>query len=232
MTLTVKEIAQMFDLSCVRTDSNEKDILALAECARQYDCGHVSVMQCFIPEVKELLKDRPDIKVVGNVSFPSGSDTTSLKVFQAGEMVAAGCDEIDMVINVGWLLSGRYEAVEEDVKAVVSAAGGLPVKVIIEVSCLEPNEVEKACEICIRAGATFVKTGTGWMPKGTTIDDIKLIKANVADNIKIKASGGIRTLDTLVEMYKLGVTRFGVNLRSGKAILDECIEKGGKVSLL
>lgn len=231
MTLTVKEIAQMFDLSCVRTDSNEKDIKALAECARQYDCGHVSVMQCFIPEVKELLKDRHDIKVVGNVSFPSGSDTTSMKVFQAGEMIAAGCDEIDMVINVGWLLSGRYEAVEKDVKAVVSAVGSLPVKVIIEVSCLEPNDVKKACEICMRAGAAFVKTGTGWMPRGTTIDDVKLIKAIVANNVKIKASGGIRTLETLVEMYKLGVTRFGVNLRSGKAILDECIEMGGKVTI-
>ncbi len=232
MTLTVKDIAQMFDLSCVRTDSDENDIRALAECARQYDCGHVSVMQCFIPEVKELLKDRPDIKVVGNVSFPSGSDTTSLKVFQAGEMVAAGCDEIDMVINVGWLLSGRYEAVEKDVKAVVSAAGGLPVKVIIEISCLEPKIVEKACEICIRAGAAFVKTGTGWMAKGTTADDVRLIKAIVADRIKIKASGGIRNLETLAEMYKLGAVRFGVNLKSGKAILDECIEMGGRITIL
>lgn len=232
MTLTVKDIAQMFDLSCVRTYSNEKDIKELVECARQYDCGHVSVMQCFIPEVKELLKDRPDIKVVGNVSFPSGSDTTSLKVFQAGEMVAAGCDEIDMVMNVGWLLSGRYEAVEEDVKAVVSAAGGLPVKVIIEISCLEPKFVQKACEICMSAGAAFVKTGTGWMPRGTTTDDIKLIKATVGDKIKIKASGGIRNLETLAEMYKLGAVRFGVNLKSGKAILDECIEMGGKITIL
>lgn len=229
MILTVKDIAQMYDLSCVRTNSDESDIKALAECARHYDCGHVSVMQCFIPEIKELLSDRPDIKVVGNVSFPSGSDTTSVKVYQAGEMVAAGCDEIDMVINVGKLRSGRYGEVEEDVKAVVAAAKGLPLKVIIEVSLLNEKEVEKACEICINAGATYVKTGTGWMPKGTTIDDIILIKSIVGDRIKIKASGGIRSLETLVEMYRLGVTRFGVNLRSGKAILDECIAMGGKV---
>lgn len=231
MILTVNDIAQMYDLSCVRTDSDENDIRALAECAKIYDCGHVSVMQCFIPDVKKLLDDRKDIKVVGNVSFPSGSDTTSLKVFQAGEMVAAGCDEIDMVINVGKLRSGRYEEVEEDVKAVVKAVKGLPLKVIIEVACLNEKEVEKACEICIEAGATFVKTGTGWMPRGTTIEDIKLIKSIVGDRIRIKASGGIRSLETLVEMYKLGVTRFGVNLRSGKAILEECIALGGQVTI-
>ena len=203
MVLTVTDIARMFDLSCVRTNSDEKDIKALAESARRYNCGHVSVMQCFIPDIKKLLSDRPDIKVVGNVSFPSGSDTTSVKVFQAVELRYAGCDEIDMVINVG----------------------------IIEVSCLDRKEVEKACEISIKAGAAFIKTGTGWMPGGTTTEDIKLIKSIVGDRIRIKASGGIRTLDTLLEMYRLGVTRFGVNMRSGIAILDECIARGGEVTI-
>ncbi len=231
MVLTVKEIAGMYDLSCVRTNSDEKDIKLLVENAKQYDCGHVSVMQCFIPDVKKLLSDRPDIKIVGNVSFPSGSDSTSLKVFQAREMLAAGCDEIDMVINVGKLRSGRIAEVEEDVLAVVAAAEGTPVKVIIEVPYLEKQEIIKACEICMKSGASFVKTGTGWTPKSTTVEDIKLIKSIVGDKIKIKASGGIRTLDTLVEMYKLGVARFGVNLRSGKSILEECIASGGKVTI-
>ncbi|HEY8349056.1 MAG TPA: deoxyribose-phosphate aldolase [Clostridiales bacterium] len=231
MVLTVNDIAQMFDLSCVRTNSDEKDIKDLAENARRYNCGHVSVMQCFIPVIKKLLSDRPDIKVVGNVSFPSGSDTTSVKVFQAVELRYAGCDEIDMVINVGKLRSGRYAEVEDDVKAVVEAADRLPVKAIIEVSCLDRKEVEKACEISIKAGAAFIKTGTGWMPGGTTIEDIKLIKSIVGDRIRIKASGGIRTLDTLLEMYSLGVTRFGVNMCSGIAILDECIARGGEVTI-
>ena len=229
MKLTVKDIAQMFDLSCVRTNSDENDIRALAESARKYDCGQVSVMQCFIPDIKKLLSDRPDIKVVGNVSFPSGSDTTSVKVFQASEMRDAGCDEIDMMLNVGKLRSGRYKEVEDDVKAVVDIVNGVPVKVIIEVSCLNEKEVEKACEISINAGAAFVKTGTGWMPKGTTIEDVRLIKSIVGDRIRIKASGGIRDLDTLVAMYRMGVTRFGVNMRSGIAILDECIARGGEV---
>jgi deoxyribose-phosphate aldolase len=231
MILTVQDIAQMMDLSCVRTDSSKNDIEELVNNARHYNVGQVSVMHCFIPYVKHLLKDDPHIKLVGNVSFPSGSDSTSLKVMQAEEMVASGCDEIDMVINVGKLCSGDYFEVEEDVRAVVGAANQLPVKVIIEMFYLNLNETRTACEISINAGAAFVKTGTGWTPKGTTIEDVKLIKSMVGDRIKIKASGGIRDLDTLVEMYKLGTRRFGVNLASGKQILDDCLGRGGKIAL-
>ncbi len=231
MILTKKDISQMFDLSCVRTYSHQADIDELIANAKRNDCGHVSVLQCFIPEVKKQLADRPDIKVVGNVSFPSGSDTTSLKIAQAKEMVAVGCDEIDMVMNIGFLRSGKLREVEEDVKAVVSVTKDIPLKVIIEISQLEKNEIEKACEICINAGAAFVKTGTGWMNNGTTLEDIRLLKSIVGDSIKIKASGGIRDLKTLVEMYKLGAVRFGVNLRSGLDILEECNKLGGKVSI-
>lgn len=231
MILTVNDIAKMLDLSCVRTNSDEDDIRELVLNAKKYNCGQVSVMQCFIPEVKVLLQDRPDIKTIGNVSFPSGSDSTSLKVVQAKEMLAEGCDEIDMVINVGELLSGRYIEVEKDVKAVVDTAKNIPVKVIIEIQCLGKSEIEKACEICINSGAAFIKTGTGWLPKGTTYNDIKLLKSIVGNAIKIKASGGIKDLDMLVEMYKLGAVRFGVNLKRGKSILEECIARNGQVTI-
>lgn len=231
MILTVSDIAKMMDLSCVKTDSDENDIKQLSQEAIKYNCGQVSVLQCFIPDVKVLLKGRPDIKVVGNVSFPSGSDSTSLKIAQTKEMLAVGCSEIDMVINVGKLRSGRYPEVEEDVKAVVNTAKDIPVKIIIEIPCLEKHEIKKACEICINSGAAFVKTGTGWMLQGTTAEDIEFIKSIVGNAIKIKASGGIRDLNTLIKMYKLGAERFGVNLRSGKTILEECITLGGQVTL-
>ena len=117
--LTATEIAKMIDLSCVRTTSNTKDIQEMVEAACKYGFGQVSVLQCFIPYTKELLKSAPDIRVVGNVSFPSGSDSTSLKVVQAREMIAAGCDEIDMVMNIGQLRSGALVEVEEDVRAVI-----------------------------------------------------------------------------------------------------------------
>lgn len=230
MILDVKDIAKMIDLSCVRTYSDEKDIKQLAENAIKYNIGQVSVMQTFIEEMKKLLSTRPDIKIIGNVSFPSGADSTSIKVLQTKELIQAGCHEIDVVANIGKLRSKRYSEVEEDIKAVVDAASNVPVKVIIEISCLDNiEEIEKVCEICINAGASFVKTGTGWLPKPTTIEDVKLLKNIVGDRIKIKASGGIRDLKTLIKMYNAGASRFGVNLRSGKAILDECIALGGKV---
>jgi deoxyribose-phosphate aldolase len=226
MFLTAKDVAKMIDLSCVRTISNKADIDEMVGAARKYGFGQVSVLQCFIPYTKELLKGTPDIHIVGNVSFPSGSDSTTLKVVQAKEMMAAGCDEIDMVMNIGKLRSGELEEVEKDVKAVVETVSPIPVKVIIEIMSLTPEEAEQACEICLRAGATFVKTGTGWANRGTTLEDVKLVKSCVGDRAKIKASGGIRDLNMLVEMYKAGARRFGVNLRSGIQIVEECAALG------
>ena len=231
MFLTVNDIAKMIDLSCVRTISSKMDIEEMVTAARKYNFGQVSVMQCFIPYTKQLLKDEPQIHVVGNVSFPSGSDTTSLKVFQAKEMMAAGCDEIDMVMNIGKLRSGEINEVETDVRAVIETVSPLPVKVIIEIMYLTPTEVEQACGICLRAGATFVKTGTGWAERGTTVEDVRLVKSFVGDRIKIKASGGIRSLDTLVAMYKAGARRFGVNLKNGIKIVEECLTLGAGVDI-
>ncbi len=230
MIFTVKNIAQMMDLSCVRTYNTKDDIADLVRNAQQYETGQVSVLQCFIPLTKQLLKSTPTIKVVGNVSFPSGSDSTTLKVAQTKEMVQAGCNEIDVVMNVGLLRSGEFAEVKSDIVAVIEACSGLPIKVIIERAYLSLDEVKAACEICIDSGATFVKTGTGWADKGTTIEDIQYIKSIVGNRIKIKASGGIRDLETLVAMYREGARRFGVNLKSGKSILDECLAMGGSIS--
>lgn len=227
-TLTANEIAKMIDLSCVRTTSNTKDIQEMVEAACKYGFGQVSVLQCFIPYTRQLLQGSPDIHIVGNVSFPSGSDSTSLKVFQAKEMIAAGCDEIDMVMNIGQLRSGALAEVEADVCAVIETADPLPVKVIIEVMYLLPTEVERACRICMRNGAAYVKTGTGWADRGTTLDDVRMIKSIVGDQVKIKASGGIRGLDMLVDMYKAGARRFGVNLKSGVKIIEECLSQGAQ----
>ena len=224
MLLTANEVAKMIDLSCVRTTSSQMDIEEMVETARKYQFGQVSVNQCFIPYTKQLLKNAPHIHVIGNVSFPSGSDTTSIKVLQAKEMIAAGCDEIDMVMNIGKLRSGALAEVEADVRAVIETIHPLPVKVIIEIMCLTTEETRQACDICVRSGATFVKTGTGWADRGTTLEDVRLVKSFVGDQIKIKASGGIRNLETLLEMYQAGARRFGVNLKSGVKIVEECLQ--------
>jgi len=226
MLLAPKDIAKMIDLSCVRTTSNKTDIVEMVAAARKYGFGQVSVLQCFIPYTKDLLSGVSDIHVVGNVSFPSGSDSTSLKVTQAREMIAAGCDEIDMVMNIGKLRSGELEEVEKDVQTVIETVRPIPVKVIIEIMSLTQAETKQACDICFRAGASFVKTGTGWADRGTTLEDVRLVKSYVGDRIKIKASGGIRDLRMLLEMYKAGARRFGVNLKSGINIMEESLSLG------
>ena len=223
MLLTAKEIAQMIDISCVRTTSSKADIEEMVAAARRYGFGQVSVNQCFIPYTRQLLKGSLNIHIVGNVSFPSGSDSTSLKVAQAKEMLAAGCDEIDMVMNIGKLRSKELGEVEADVRAVIETAQPVPVKVIIEVMYLTREETEQACGICVRSGAAFVKTGTGWADRGTTLEDVRLVKSFVGDRIKIKASGGIRDLDMLAQMYQAGARRFGVNLKSAIKIIEECL---------
>jgi deoxyribose-phosphate aldolase len=224
MFLTAQEIARMIDLSCVRTISNKADIEEMVDAACRYGFGQVSVLQCFIPYTRQLLRRAPHVRLVGNVSFPSGSDATSLKVAQAKEMLAAGCDEIDMVMNVGKLRSGELDEVEADVQAVIATVSPVPVKVIIEIMCLTTDEAKQACDICLRTGASFVKTGTGWAARGTTLEDVRLVKSIVGDQIKIKASGGIRNLDMLVQMYQAGARRFGVNLKSGIQIVEESLQ--------
>ncbi len=223
MFLSAQDVAKMVDLSCVRTISNRADIEEMVNAAKEYQFGQVSVMQCFIPYTKQLLASSQDIRIVGNVSFPSGSDSTKTKVFQAQDMKNEGCDEIDVVLNIGKLRSGMIEEVQDDLNAVIQVINPLPVKVIIEVMYLSPAEVEQACAISVAANATFVKTGTGWADRPTSLDDVKLIRSFVGDKAKIKASGGIRNLETLVAMYQAGARRFGVNLKSGISIVKECM---------
>jgi deoxyribose-phosphate aldolase len=229
MHLTAVDVAGMIDLSCVRTTSSKADIDEMVRVARQYGFGQVSVLQCMLPYTRQLLRNAPGVRLVGNVSFPSGSDSTSLKVAQANEMVAVGCDEIDMVMNIGLLRSGDLDAVEADVRSVIETVHPIPIKVIIEIMVLTREETEQACLICTRTGAAFVKTGTGWADRGTTIEDVRLVKSFVGDRIKIKASGGIRSLETLLEMYHAGARRFGVNLISGIKIIEQCLSQDSAV---
>ncbi len=220
MTLTIQEIAMMTDLSAVRADTDETEIMALAEAAKRYHCLCVTTLPTFTPLIKELLADAPEIRISGNVSFPSGSATTGIKVLEAKELLRMGCDELDMVINLGLFRSGRYQQVLDDIRAVVEVASGVPVKVILECHYLTDDEIRKACELSIQAGAAFVKTGTGWAPTGATLENVALIKACVGDAIGIKASGGIRGRETLIEMYRRGARRFGIGLRAAPQIFE------------
>lgn len=184
-------------------------------------------MPSYTPLVIEALKDEPDIFVGGVVGFPSGADTTSVKVAQTRELVAMGCDEIDMVINVGKLMSGRYDEVQSDIEAVIEAANGKPVKSILEIAYLSDDEITKGSLLAVEAGVTFVKTGTGWGAKPTTAETIKIIKNAIGDRAR-KAAGGARTLESILAMKDAGCTRFGIGVNSALSILEEAYRREGK----
>jgi deoxyribose-phosphate aldolase len=225
MKLTSKEIAQMLDLSCVQADSTLDEIRSAAEKAIKYKCICVFALPSHTPYLIELLKDYPDILVGGTVGFPDGAASTEGKVFETKELVEMGVNEVDMVINLGWLKAGEYDKFEKDITSVIKAANGLPVKTILECHYLSKEEIVKACKIAASCGATFVKTGTGWTPNGATLENIKLMSEAVEGKCKVKAAGGIRDIETLEAMYKLGATRFGVGIRSATSILEDAIAR-------
>ena len=220
MKITAAQISRMIDLSAVQTGHEDAEIKTLVETARKYNCITVYVLPSRIAYAREILGHNSGILIGGAVGFPSGEVTTRTKVAEAKELIGLGCGELDMVINVGELVSGRYNEVCDDIRAVVDTAGGIPVKVILECHYLSADQIRKGCDLCIEGGASFVKTGTGWAPTGATLENISLIKDHVGDAIRIKAAGGVRGLDTLLEMHRRGATRFGVGIRSVNEIMD------------
>ena len=213
--LTVEKLARMLDLSAVRADVDEAEVRLLAETAKRYNCVCAFVLPCYLPELAELLADAPQVGVGAVVGFPSGAHSTTTKVAEAKEQLGQGATELDMVINVGMLRSGRDQYVENDIRAVVDAAGETPVKVILEVHHLTDEEIVRGCKLAVAAGAAFVKTGTGWAPTGATLGRVRLMKETVGDAAGVKAAGGVRDFQAVVEMARVGVTRFGVGLASG-----------------
>ncbi len=222
MTLTAKELARLIDLSAVRAECDETEIRELAATARRLGVVCVFSLPCHTRLLSSLLADAPHIGIGGVVGFPSGAHTTAIKVAEARELLAEGATELDMVINVGWLRSGRHEAVREDIRAVVGAAGKVPVKVILECHWLTPEQIRTGSELCVEAGAAWVKTGTGWAPTGATLDNLAIIRDAVGGRAGIKAAGGVRDLATVVAMYRLGVRRFGIGVANGTRILQDC----------
>jgi len=219
-TFTSRDIARMVDLSVVRAEDDETRVRALAARAREVRPCVATTLASMTPLIHKLLADLPDVGIGGNVAFPSGGCLPETKVAETRHLVAVGADEIDMVIDIGRLRSGRDQYCIDDIRGVVDAADGRAVKVIIECHHLTDDQIRKAAELCVRGGASFVKTGTGWTPTGATLENVSLIKSVVGDAVQIKASGGIRSLDILVEMYRRGARRFGLGLGRETAILD------------
>lgn len=221
-------IARFVDVSAVRTDVTMKELESIIQACKRYRFICAFAMPCYTDILINGLSGEPDIAVGGVVGFPSGADTTSIKVQTAREMLALGCEELDMVINVGALKSGLRQWVMDDIRAVVVEAGEKPVKSILETACLTDDEIALGAELAVSAGVKFVKTGTGWADKPTEVKTIRLIKKTIGDSALIKAAGGVRTLDTMLEMMDAGCSRFGVGLRSILTIMREVDARLGR----
>jgi deoxyribose-phosphate aldolase len=217
--LTARDVAQLIDISAVQASHGAAEIRSLVENAKEYHFVAVHVLPCWVTFLKDLLAGSPDILIGAPVGFPGGAHRTEIKVAEAKLLIQDGVQEMDMMLNVGKLRSGEYGCCEEDIRAVVQAAGPVPVKVILEVHYLNREQLKKACEACINAGAAFVKTASGWAASGATLEVVQFITSFVGSAIKVKAAGSIRNLDTLVKMYRMGVSRFGINSSSSMEIV-------------
>ena len=220
--MTKSEIAGMMDISAVQAQNTLADIDLCCELAAECGCAAVFCLPAHVPYMRSRL-DAMGLKVpMASVSgFPGGSETSRIKAATARELVESGCDEVDMVNNITWLKAGDKAAYVDDVAGVVAAAGGRPVKVILECHWLTDEEIVRACEWCIEAGAAWVKTGTGWTPTGATIERVTLMSRTAAGRCKVKAAGGIRSLATLLALYDAGACRFGLGVNSARSILAE-----------
>jgi len=232
MLLTPQTLARLIDISAVRAQHGEREILRMVECARQHRFVAVHVLPSWVPFLRAQLQGEGDILVGAPVGFPSGGHTTAVKVAETRQLIADGVQELDMVINIGKLRSGHADHVREEIRAVVDAADGRPVKAILEVHHLSPEETLRACDLAVAAGAAYVKTSTGWAPSGATLDSVRLITRHVGSAIRVKAAGNIRDLRTVLAMLRMGVARFGINLDSATEILRQCgAHAGGGVEL-
>jgi deoxyribose-phosphate aldolase len=218
--LTERDIAKTIDHSLLRPELDDAFIEDGCRLAAEYDVASVCVRPVDVPRAVSILSGT-DVAVGTVIGFPHGGQPTATKVFEARQALDQGATELDMVIQIGALRSGRDADVRADIAAIVDIAHqrGAIVKVIFENAYLTDDEKIRACHLSEAAGADFVKTSTGFAPGGATHDDLRLMRANVSPHIQVKAAGGVRTLDALVEVMALGTTRIGAT--ATKAIIDE-----------
>ncbi|WP_386698055.1 deoxyribose-phosphate aldolase [Lonepinella sp. MS14436] len=211
------ELAKFIDHTALTAEKTEKDIVQLCQEALEHHFCSVCINSGYIPLAKQQLAGS-DVKICTVVGFPLGANLSAVKAFEAQQAIAAGAEEIDMVINVGWIKSGKWEDVQADIQAVLNACNGKILKVILETCLLSKDEIVKACEICRDLDVGFVKTSTGFNKGGATVEDIALMRQTVGEKLGVKASGGVRDTETAIAMIKAGASRIGAS--AGIAIIS------------
>lgn len=229
-SITYAQLAKVIDHSLLRPELTEQEVIDGCKLAARYHTATVCVKPCHARLAAEVLKGT-DVKVSTVVGFPHGSNLTAIKVAEAQAAMDDGAVELDMVLNIGELRSGKADLVRADIQAVCDAAHarGVKVKVIFENAYLTDGQKILACKLSEAAGADWVKTSTGFAASGASLEDLRLMRANVSEKVQVKAAGGVRTLDALLAVIDAGVTRCGATATA--AILDEFERRSKEGSL-
>ncbi len=206
------------DHTLLTPTASHEEISKLCKEAIKNEFYAVCVNSCYVNFAKEQLRNS-EVKLAATVGFPLGACSSKAKITEAGQAVSDGADEIDMVINIGYLKDGSYEQVQKEIGDIKAAIGDMVLKVILETCYLTEEEIRKACKIASKANADFVKTSTGFGTRGASMEDVRIMKSVLGDKMKIKASGGIRDAKTAKEYIDLGVDRIGTS--SGIKIISE-----------
>lgn len=201
---------KMIDHTVLKADTPLETVKRICDEAMEYGFASVCINPCHVAYCADYLKDS-NVNVCTVIGFPLGANTSAVKAFETKDAIANGADEIDMVMNIGSLKDKNYDLVRDDVKAVVEAANGTLVKVILETCLLTEDEIKKACELCVEAKADYVKTSTGFSTRGATIEDVRIMKEAVHGKAKVKAAGGVRTPEDMVKIVAAGADRIGTS---------------------
>ena len=215
------EIYRRVDHTLLAQTATWEEIRGICDDALAYETASVCIPPSYVGRAKEYLGDRMAVCTV--IGFPNGYNTTAVKVFETEDAVANGADEIDMVINIGWLKDREYDRLRDEIRQVKAACAGLILKVIIETCLLSEEEKVRMCGIVTEAGADFIKTSTGFSTAGATFDDIRLFAEHVGEGVRMKAAGGIKSFGDAEEFIRLGADR----LQTSRIVKLAKAEKAG-----
>ncbi len=219
MELTTEKLARMIDHSKLQPHATEQEIIDFCKVVRRYKFVAAFVLPANLSIARSELAGNGFTKLGTGIGFPFGTHTTKIKILECEEAIALGAEELDMVMNIGALKSGNFKLVRSELESVLTAIGDIPLKAILEVSYLTPQEIREGARICCDTRLAFVKTGTGFGTRATTMEDVRLITEVVGGRIGVKVAGGVQNISTLLDMHLLGVTRFGVS--RGDRIIEE-----------
>ena len=207
--MDVKEILAHCDHTLLKQESTWAQIKEVCDDGLKFGCASVCIPASYVKQANDYVGN--DLKICTVIGFPNGYSTTEVKVFETEDAIRNGADEIDMVINIGWAKDGRWDDLLEEIKSVKASCQGRILKVIVEACLLTQEEKVKLCQIVTPSGAEYIKTSPGFSTDGATREDVALFKANVGPDVKVKAAGGIRTLQDAEDFLNLGADRLGTS---------------------